>query len=257
MAVDSADHSPVLLWILDDDQDMCSLLSQQFQKMGWKPQAFHHPRPFHAALQACQPHLLVLDQLLPDKTGLDVLGGLRRDSHPFPVLMLSALGAPSDRIAGLEAGADDYLAKPFQFRELQLRIERLLRSSAAASAGPPPLLEAATYRVGGLLFEAGDQPHLITPQGASHRLSRGDCALLLAFCRRPGLILSRVHLLQATGSLVASGQSRTIDVRLSRLRGLLRSLTGAELIVPERGRGYRLVADVTALGDDGSALPQA
>ncbi|MFN9911333.1 MAG: response regulator, partial [Pirellulaceae bacterium] len=80
------------------------------------------------ALLVCTPDLLLLDQMLPLKSGLDVLGGLRRQGHRFPILMLSALNAATDRIAGLELGADDYLGKPFVFRELQLRIERLLRA---------------------------------------------------------------------------------------------------------------------------------
>jgi DNA-binding response OmpR family regulator len=119
------------IWILDDDEAMCSLLSRQSQKLDWHIHALHHPRQLPEALQDGQPDLLLLDQLLPEKHGLDVLAGLQQAGRAFPVLSLSALGAPSDRIAGLEAGADDYLSKPFHFRELQLRVERLLRLALA------------------------------------------------------------------------------------------------------------------------------
>lgn len=256
MAADDVIDGGMLVWILDDDEAMCALLSRQCRKLGWKIQSFHHPKDFFSAYQQQRPHLLVLDQLLPGKQGLDVLRVIRQDVNSLPVVMLSALGSPNDRIAGLEGGADDYLAKPFQFRELQLRIERLLRPQslpsvlAEAVSPPPSTLHSETFVLGPLRFEAGRQHRLLTPHGEWHRLSRGDGALLLAFCRCPGLVLRRDHLLRATGSLVTPGESRTIDVRLSRLRRLLRQLTGVELVIPERGQGYRLVADVKQLGND-------
>ncbi|MFN9988975.1 MAG: response regulator transcription factor, partial [Cyanobacteriota bacterium] len=179
----------------------------------------------------------------------------RQDSRPFPVVILSALAAPSDRIAGLEAGADDYLSKPFHFRELQLRVERLLHSptaSAAASSASPqrPPHQPNTFLIGTMRFTAEPEQRLLTASGESFRLTRGEGALLGAFCRNPGVVLSRAQLLQCSGSLVSSGHSRTIDVRLSRLRKLLRQLTGGELIDPVRGQGYRLVGNVVPCLDD-------
>jgi DNA-binding response OmpR family regulator len=246
------------IWILDDDEALCSLISRQCEKVGWQTNAFHHPRELPLALESDQPDALVLDQLLPDKHGLDVLGTLRSSGRTFPVLILSALGGASDRIAGLEAGADDYLSKPFHFRELQLRIERLVRSSST-EPGPglfPFLLPGGTFQVGPLRFQAGSKQPLLSAADSSHRLSRGECALLHAFCRQPGVTLSRAQLLQATGSLVAAGQTRTIDVRVSRLRRVLRDLAGSELILPERGMGYKLVADVKELADDQSPFTE-
>jgi DNA-binding response OmpR family regulator len=105
-------------------------------------------------------------------------------------------------------------------------------------------------------LEVADQPQLLTSEGVCHRLGRGDAALLLAFCRHPHQVLSRAQLLQASGSLVSPGQTRTIDVRLSRLRRLLRSLTGSDLILPERGQGYKLNVEVRPLGDVAQTLPR-
>ncbi|MEB3157501.1 MAG: response regulator transcription factor [Cyanobacteriota bacterium] len=238
------------IWILDDDEAMVSLLSRQSQKLNWNVQALNHPRQLPQALRKGHPDVLVLDQLLPEKHGLDVLASLQQAGRAFPVLILSALGAPSDRIAGLEAGADDYLSKPFHFRELQLRVERLLRTPYAnGHAERSPSLPAGTFQLANLRFEASPQPRLISNDRGVQRLSRGECALLHAFCRSQGTPLSRAQLLQATGSLVAPGQTRTIDVRVSRLRRVLRDLAGEELIQPERGMGYRLVADVRELAD--------
>jgi DNA-binding response OmpR family regulator len=246
------------IWILDDDEAMCSLLQRQAKKLNWNLHALHHPRQLPEALSAGHPDLLVLDQLLPEKHGLDVLSSLRQTGRTFPVLILSALGAPGDRIAGLEAGADDYLSKPFDFRELQLRVERLLRHPYTVPRAPRvSSLPSGTFEVANLRFEAGGQPALITPWGTIHRLSRGEGALLHAFCRSHSAALSRAQLLQATGSLVNPDQTRTIDVRISRLRRVLRELAGKELIHPERGMGYRLVAEVRELADGQSTIPPA
>ena len=143
----------VKIWILDDDQAMCSLLACQCEKVGWQIHSYHHPKPFLLDCQTAPPDLLVLDQLLPCKHGLDVLTMLRLDGQTFPVVILSALGAPNDRIAGLEAGADDYLSKPFQFRELQLRIERLLRTPQTDSGSSPlPPHYSGHFQLGSLHF---------------------------------------------------------------------------------------------------------
>jgi DNA-binding response OmpR family regulator len=246
------------IWILDDDEAMVSLLCRQSQKLSWNLQALHHPRQLPQALREGKPDVLLLDQLLPEKHGLDVLASLQQEGRAFPVLILSALGSPSDRIAGLEAGADDYLSKPFHFRELQLRVERLLRHPFT---NPPaersPSLPAGVFQLANLRFEAGPDARLLSNDGDVQRLSRGECALLHAFCRSQGTTLSRAQLLQATGSLVIPGQTRTIDVRVSRLRRVLRDLAGEELIQPERGMGYRLVADVQELADGHTQLPSA
>ena len=211
--------------------------------------SYHHPRQLPQALQHSHPDLLILDQLLPEKHGLDVMKSLRQHDRPFPVVILSALAAPSDRIAGLEAGADDYLSKPFHFRELQLRVERLLHSASTSSPQQPPH-QPNSFLIGTMRFTAEPEQRLLTASGESVRLTRGEVALLRAFCRNPGVVLSRAQLLQCSGSLVSSGHSRTIDVRLSRLRKLLRQLTGGELIDPVRGQGYRLVGNVVPCLDD-------
>lgn len=249
-------RSGATIWILDDDEAMCSLLARQGQKIGWQIHSYFHPRQLPEALGKSTPDLLVLDQLLPGKHGLDVLSFLRQNGKEFPVIILSALAAASDRIAGLEAGADDYVSKPFHFRELQLRIERLLRPLSAPAAILHSDPQVSSFQIGSLRFVADPQQPLLTALGQSHRLSRGDGALLLAFCRNPGVVLSRAQLLQSTGSLVAPGHSRTIDVRLSRLRRQLRELTGAELIEPVRGQGYRLVVTVRHASDDEPALTE-
>jgi two-component system phosphate regulon response regulator OmpR len=236
--------SPSSIWILEDDQVLCSLLSERFDALGWRSRAFHRPRSLEQALGEESPSLLVLDEMLPERRGGDLLAGLRQQGHLFPVVMLSAMRTARDRIAGLEAGADDYLGKPFEFRELQLRIERLLGVSQAGNAAqiPPPAQEC--FQLGSLFF---DVPHneIESADGTITRISRGDAAMLQALCRRPREVIGRQTLARMSGSLVNVSQSRSIDVRLGRLRRLLKELLPEEqdLIEAYRGQGYRLMLD--------------
>jgi DNA-binding response OmpR family regulator len=230
---------PLNLWILEDDIALCRLIAEQCDRQSWNLQAFHHPRSLETALAKRSPDLLLLDQMLPEKSGTDVLASLRSRNHQFPVLMISAMGAPSDRVLGLESGADDYISKPFLFRELQLRIQKLI-----AKRPQPQAPTSTVLRLANLQFKPGMQ-RIHADQGDEIRLSRGENALLLAFCQQPEVVLSRQSLAQLTGSLVDPERSRTFDVRISRLRRLLRELTGGEdLIRPLRGEGYRLESPV-------------
>ena len=238
------------VWILDDDEVLCSLLHRRLGQDRWSLRSFHTPEALETALESERPDLLVLDEMLPQKSGIQVLANLRLWGHRFPVLMLSALAEPHHRVTGLEAGADDYLGKPFLTRELQLRIERLLTHS-------PPTLSSARrdlpcFVLGKLHFDPGART-LRSPAGDVLVLSPGDTALLVAFCRSEGRILSREQMIQCCGSLVNSDQSRTIDVRIGKLRQHLRQLSGRkDLIQSVRGRGYRLhpEADVQTLHRD-------
>jgi DNA-binding response OmpR family regulator len=157
--------------------------------------------------------------------------------------MISAMGAPSDRVLGLESGADDYISKTFLFRELQLRIQKLMAKRPQPQSPTPTVLRLANLR-----FQPGLQ-RIHSDRGEEIRLSRGENALLLAFCQQPEVVLSRQSLAQLTGSLVDPERSRTFDVRISRLRRLLRELTGGDdLIRPLRGEGYRLESPVIKEG---------
>jgi DNA-binding response OmpR family regulator len=232
---------PLELWILEDDLALCRLIGEQCERQGWHLQAFHHPRSMEATLAERSPEILLLDQMLPEKCGTDVLASLRNRNHHFPVLMISAMGAPSDRVLGLESGANDYISKPFLFRELQLRIQNLIQKQPHTK---PLSLTSAVLRLANLRFDPGLQ-RILADQGDEIRLSRGECNLLLAFCQQPEVVVSRQSLAQLTCSLVDPERSRTFDVRISRLRRILRDLTGGEdLIRPVRGEGYRLEAPV-------------
>lgn len=226
------------IWWLEDDRELCRLLAGQLRACGWRLSLFHKADALVAALQREEPDLLLLDSLLPGMNGLVLLERLRRENQRFPVLILSALGEPAQRIEGLATGANDYLPKPFRFQELVWRIERLLQEL------PPRLMLPAAQKGPLALGPLELEPFrgcLQAPGGAAVPLSRGDSALLLALLQVPGAVLSREQLARASGSLVDVSSSRTLDVRLSRLRRQLRQLSaGGVSIEAVRGQGYRL-----------------
>jgi DNA-binding response OmpR family regulator len=241
-----------LIWWLEDDRDLCRLLAARLRRCGWRLTLFHRAAELRRAIQLDEPDLLLLGRRLGSSDGLDLLADLRQHGHNFPVLILSALAEPHQRIEGLAVGANDYLSKPFHLAELIWRLERLLQ------AAPPRLLRPSPQRrpipIGPLTLEPARA--LLRPAGGREGLplSRGDLALLLAFLSAPGLVLSREHLAQATGSLVDPSTSRTLDMRLSRLRRLLQRL-GADAVRIEavRGHGYRLaLSDAAPEGPGGS-----
>jgi two-component system phosphate regulon response regulator OmpR len=164
-----------------------------------------------AAIEAMAFDLLVLDVMMPGETGLQLAEHLRAEGHETPILMLTARGAPDDRVAGFEHGADDYLAKPFDPRELALRIRTILRR-----AGPAPVADVSTgpVQLGPRWFDP-QRAELRGPEGMV-RLTGGEQALLLALARRPNEVLSREEIAAALGTPEAG--ERAIDVQVTRLR---------------------------------------
>ncbi len=243
------------IWILDDDSELCDLLSIRFQQHGWLSRAFHEPFSMLHSLEEEVPDLLIVDQLLPSKTGSEVIAEIRSQGYSLPILILSALGAPKQRVSGLESGADDYLGKPFLFRELHLRAEKLLQRGASkeqiTSHEPSQVddqrgisyLLGRRWKIGTAILDANNQ-RLQGSLGMAS-LSRGDMALLALLCRHQQKIVSRNELVRASGSLVDATSSRSIDVRMSRLRRAFKSASGEVNIIESiRGEGYRLRPEV-------------
>lgn len=228
------------VWILDDDRSLCKLLDRQLRVSGWLPLVIHSGRDLENSLVDIYPDLLVLDQMLPDKAGIEILSNLRKSGHLFPVLMLSALGEPEDRVLGLEVGADDYLTKPFNSRELILRIERLLNLGKPSSFLAGSRIER--FQIADLVFDPTESS--LASSTAVTSLSRGEVVLLSRFCQSPGLIVSREQLARDSGSLVDVNKSRSLDMRISNLRRQLHALSPGlgDQLETVRGRGYRLVA---------------
>jgi two-component system phosphate regulon response regulator OmpR len=188
-----------------------ALLQRFLTEQGFRVSTAENAATARAALADMAFDLLVLDVMMPGETGLELTAALRAEGQEVPILMLTARGAPDDRIAGLEQGVDDYLAKPFDPRELALRIRTILRRAAPAPAAPHSL---APMQIGNRWFDI-ERAELRGPDGII-RLTGGEAALLQALARRPGEILSREDIGEALGTPDAG--ERAIDVQVTRLR---------------------------------------
>lgn len=198
------------LLLIEDEKRAATYLEQGLSEHGYAVElAYTGTDGLHAA--ATGDHdLVILDVMLPGVDGFAVLSALRT-SKQTPVLMLTARGQTDDKVKGFEMGADDYLAKPFDPRELALRIRTILRRTA-----PPPtvLLPQAPVQLGMRWFDA-ERSELRGPDGTT-RLTGGEAALLAALARRPGEVLSREEIAAALGTPEAG--ERAVDVQVTRLR---------------------------------------
>lgn len=219
--------------VVDDDARLRGLLSRYLVENGFRVTTADCAVEARDRLRFVNPDLLVLDVMMPDQSGLDLTAALRDQGNDVPILLLTARGAPEDRIAGFEAGADDYLPKPFEPPELVLRIRAILRRAGPASSdalvGP--------VQLGAAEFDAA-RGELRTPSGTI-RLTGGEAALLGALARRANEVLSREDLAAFLG-MDGSGD-RAIDVQVTRLRRKIEpDVRDPRFLQTVRGRGYVL-----------------
>jgi two-component system phosphate regulon response regulator OmpR len=204
-------EDPAHILVVDDDARLRALLQRFLTEQGFRVSTAENAATARAALADMAFDLLVLDVMMPGETGLELTAALRAEGQEVPILMLTANGAPDDRIAGLEQGVDDYLAKPFDPRELALRIRTILRRAAPAPTAPQSL---APMQIGNRWFDI-ERAELRGPDGII-RLTGGEAALMQALARRAGEILSREDIGEALGTPDAG--ERAIDVQVTRLR---------------------------------------
>ena len=221
-----------LILVVDDDDRLRALLQRYLTENNFRVSTAENAAQARDRLRFLQPDLLVLDITMPGETGLSLTEALRRERNDTPILLLTARGEPEDRITGFEAGADDYLAKPFEPKELLLRIRAMLRRTI-----PPAQDNLGPTRIGPLTFEP-DRATLTGPAGAI-RLTGGEAALLAAFCRRPNENLSREDIARAL-DMDETGE-RAIDVQITRLRRKIEpDPREPRFLHTVRGRGYIL-----------------
>ena len=217
--------------VVDDDDRLRRLLQRYLSENGFRVTTAENAADARTQMRSVQPDLVVLDVMMPGETGLDLTESLRQGRSDLPVLLLTAKGTPEDRIAGFEAGADDYLAKPFDPYELVLRIRAMLRRLAPAAE---PVTELP---LGQLSFDTM-RGELIGPAGVVH-LTSGEVALLTLLARATGEVLSREAIAQSLGMDEAG--ERAIDVQVTRLRRKLEvDPREPRFLHTVRGRGYVL-----------------
>jgi two-component system OmpR family response regulator len=237
----AADH----VLIVDDDSEIRSLLTEYFQRNGFRATAVADGRAMRTALKNQRPDLVVLDLMLPGEDGLALCRDLRTHSN-MPILMLTARGEETDRIVGLEMGADDYLAKPFHPRELLARVKSILRRARALPDNLQPERVRA-FRFAGWTLDVATRT-LSAPDGVLVDLSGTEFRLLRTFMDHPNRTLTRDQLIELMLDRDAGPFDRAIDVQVSRLRHRLRD-RGKEpaIIKTVRGQGYVLATAVEAV----------
>ena len=227
------------LLVVDDDSEIRDLLAQFLQREGYLVAAASDAAEARRLLQESEFQLVVLDLMLPGESGLDFARWLRGQSM-VPIVMLTALGEEPDRIRGLELGADDYLAKPFNPRELLARIRAVLRRSQDAPDSPG--VHQITF-AGWCLDPV--RRRLLNPDGVEVPLTGGEYELLATLIERANRVLTRDMLLEVLRGRHAGPFDRAIDVAISRLRRKLEDNgRHAQLIKTVRGGGYVLAAEV-------------
>ncbi|WP_224982426.1 response regulator transcription factor [Geomonas agri] len=238
MALEPDDAASGKILIVDDDEDLCSLLRDLFHREGFAVEAVHNGAAGAERAIAGSHALVVLDVMLPGMSGFEVLRRIRASS-PVPVLMLTARGEDVDRIVGLEIGADDYLPKPFNPRELVARIRAVLRRTATSppltSPGVPP--EATRLSVGDV--ELIGRTRTVLRAGEKIELTTVEFALLEVLLRLAGQVVSRDELVRQGMGRTLNAYDRSVDVHVGSLRRKLGPLPGGgERIKTVRNIGY-------------------
>jgi two-component system OmpR family response regulator len=236
--------SSATILVVEDDREIRSLLGGFLMQEGFAVDLAEDGRAMDRAILKRAPDLVVLDLMLPGEDGLSICRRLRQRGN-LPILFLTAKGSDTDRIVGLEIGADDYLPKPFNPRELLARIRAILRRAGRAGFDQP-----ARRRLGFAGFVVDVEARLVEREdGERVPLTSAEFDLLACFLERPRRVLSRERLLDWTRGRSAEPWDRAIDVTMSRLRRKLGSADPAagDLISTVRNAGYLFTADIREL----------
>ena len=223
-----------MILIVDDDAELAAMLVKLLSREGWVTRTALSAAAAESAMRLQLPEIVLLDAMLPDGNGFD-LARRWRSAHPtLGIVMLTARGDPLDRVLGLEIGADDYLPKPFEPRELVARLRALLRRAASSR------IEPETLRFSGLSMDLVKREVTVGTRVVA--LTSIEFKLLLSLAKQPGKPLAREDLSEAVQLGGYQPQERTVDVQIARLRRKLREASpGAEWIDTLRGEGYVFV----------------
>ncbi len=230
----SDEHRKTIL-VVDDEPDVTELLEYKFKQAGYTVRALNDPLRAVGLARDLRPDVMILDVMMPELDGVRLLRMIRADSllKDTPVILLTARSSTEDKVKGLETGADDYVAKPFEPRELLLRVQALLRRAKSAAARPDTRLAAGSVMV-------DVEKHEVTVAGALVELTATEFKLLRLLIERKGRVQSRDSLLADVWNYEAELETRTVDTHVRRLREKLGA--GADIIETLRGVGYRVSA---------------
>ncbi|QZD96427.1 response regulator [Qipengyuania gelatinilytica] len=235
------DTAPTSLLLVDDERTLREPLAEYLSGQGFAVREAESAAQARSLLETEMPDLVLLDIMMPGEDGLSLCRHLV-ESRQLPVILLTAKGEAMDRIVGLEIGADDYVTKPFEPRELVARIRSVLRRTDRS--GPAPA-EDLVYRFEGWTLDPLKR-RLTDPEGTLVPISTAEFRMLRAFCDHPRQVLDRDQLLDMVQGREAHLFDRAVDNQISRLRRKIEADTrNPQFIQTVRGGGYRLAADVT------------
>ena len=238
------DTAPTTLLLVDDEPGLREPLAEYLSGQGFSVLEAESAAAARTTLGEATPDLVLLDIMMPGEDGLSLCRHLV-ETRDLPVILLTARGEATDRIVGLEIGADDYVTKPFEPRELVARIRSVLRRSERA---PIVQDEELVYRFDGWTLDPLKRK-LVDPDGATVPISTAEFRMLRAFCDHPRQVLDRDRLLDMVQGREAQLFDRAVDNQVSRLRRKIEADSrNPQLIQTVRGGGYRLSADVTRTG---------
>ncbi|HWT99668.1 MAG TPA: response regulator transcription factor [Terriglobales bacterium] len=238
---------PPMVVVADDDGEHRLLLSRLLRKAGFRVSLAQDGASLMKLLAANQPDLVLLDLMLPDDDGL-VLCRRIRDTSDIPIIMLTALGQGTYKVAGLEMGADDYVAKPFDSDELLARIRAVLRRIRGQSGTTVSVQARRGYRFDGWTIDASKR-QLMSPDQVLITLTSAEFDLLVAFVEHPQTILTREHLVELSRGRGSDGFDRSVDILVSRLRRKIEpNAKEPRIIKTIRSGGYLFAPDVGPLG---------
>lgn len=233
--VNTPAEKPKRILLVDDEQDVTTLVGFHLRAKGYEVEAIHDPHLILGVARTFQPDLVILDVMMPGLNGVQICRMLRADPklQRIAVIFLSARSEDGDRVQGLEVGADDYICKPFNNKELILRVQSVLRRLSADDANPAGVV----LQVGGISLDADH--HRATVHGSPVELTATEFKLLRVLMERKGRVQARDHLLLNVWNYETEIETRTVDTHVRRLREKLGS--EASLIETVRGVGYRMV----------------
>ena len=220
------------LLVIEDDRESADYLAKAFREVGYVADLAGDGEEGLALAESGEYDVLVVDRMLPKRDGLSLIGALRERGNRTPVLILSALGQVDDRIKGLRAGGDDYLAKPYAFSELLARVEALARRR------PKGAPEETVYRLGDLVLDR--LSHKVTRAGEEVTLQPREFRLLEYLMQNAGKVVTRTMLLEHVWDYHFDPQTNVIDVHVSRLRAKIDRDFDAPLLHTVRGSGYMI-----------------
>lgn len=239
-----ADGSPARILVVDDEKSLADLLAQALTYHGWNVTTAHNGFQAIEVARTFAPDVVILDIQMPGIDGMDTLARLRATNPHLPVLFLTARDAVEDRIAGLRAGADDYVTKPFDLNEVAARIDALLRRSGMNASIP-----TAELTVGDLVLD--ENTHEVTRGGHPITLTNTEYELLRYLMENAGIVLSKSQILDRVWSYDFGGESNVVELYISYLRKKI-DKNRAPMIHTVRGAGYILKPAAT----DGSGRDQ-